>query len=115
MFVELRQWFGVVCECNGHNNLYDPELTCVDHTTARITTSVHNDGHRTANMLINLVKSELYNRRVKLPSGWVVCLSPDCEYTSSGLDYGALEQTFIMYVKNMQNCQAYITVSCNCM
>ncbi|XP_065898899.1 uncharacterized protein [Dysidea avara] len=105
VFNELRQWFGVVCECNGHNNLYDPEQACVDGTTASVTTSVHPDGNRTANMLIDLVKSELQERRVKLPSGWIVCLSPDCEYNG---------QDFIIYVKNlMTNCQVVINNSIN--
>ena len=84
--------------------MYDPEQACVDGTTASVTTSVHPDGNRTANMLIDLVKSELRERRVKLPSGWIVCLSPDCEYNG---------QDFIIYVKNlMTNCQVVINVSC---
>ena len=111
MFNELRQWFGVVCGCNGHNNLYDAELTCVDGTTASVTTSVHPDGNRTAKMLINLMKSEIQGRRVKLPSELVVCLSSDCEYSGSS-GSGVLVQNFIVYVKTLMNCQVEITVSC---
>ena len=37
--------------------VYNSELACVDYTTASITTSVHNDDHRTA---VNLNKSEVY-------------------------------------------------------
>lgn len=112
MFNELRQWFGVVCGCNGHNNLYDPELTCVDGTTASVTTSVHPDGNRTAKMLINLVRSEIQGGRVTLSSELVVCLSSDCEYSGSSLGSGVLVQNFIMYVKTLMNCQVEITVSC---
>jgi len=111
VFNKLRQWFSVFCKCNGHNNLYDPELACVDGTTASVTTSVHHDGNRTANMLIDLVKSEIQEGRNKLQSGLVVCITSDCEYNGSSLGSGELGQNFVIYIKNLISCQTVIAVS----
>ena len=39
----LREWFNSVCDCDGLNNLYKPQVTCVDDTVGKINSTVHSD------------------------------------------------------------------------
>ena len=75
----LREWFNDVCNCNGNNNLYTPQLTCLDTTTGLVTSIVHHDGDMTAQMLINEVVADIYSNDpplINLPRhGWIVFLN----------------------------------------
>ena len=76
----LREWFDSACEnyCNGHNNLYDPQLTCVDDNTAIISSIVHNEGENSAQMLIGLARANIQTRNppvVYLSNGWMLQLN----------------------------------------
>ena len=89
MMGSLREWFDLACEnyCNGHNNLYTPQLTCVDDNTAIISSIVHNEGENSAQMLINLAIEDIQARNpqvVFLSNGWMLQLnqsSPENNYT----------------------------------
>ena len=75
----LREWFNDVCNCNGNNNLYTPQLTCLDTTTGLVTSIVHHDGDMTAQMLINEAVADIYSNDpplINLPRhGWIVFLN----------------------------------------
>ena len=120
MFTELREWFSSVCECDGLNNLHEPRLDCMNSVTGNITSEVHHDNNNAAQTLIGLAKDNMQNRNqsVYLPSGWIVCLNPYCEWEcddsiSGGGDYRAysFKQQIILYIKNLTNCQNHNTVS----
>ena len=80
MMRSLREWFDSACEnhCNGHNNLYDPQLTCLDDNMAIISSIVHNEGENSAQMLINLARADIQARNppvVYLSNGWILQLN----------------------------------------
>ena len=80
MMRSLREWFDLACEnyCNGYNNLYTPQLTCVDDNTAIISSIVHNEGENSAQMLINLARANIQARNppvVFLSNGWMLQLN----------------------------------------
>ena len=112
LFQVLREWFDSVCDCDGLNNLYRPQVTCVDDTVAKIIATVHSDDNndKTAEMLIDLAKNDILRRnhaQVKISSDWIICLSEDCNEDGSVIDAegsgvlpNAAMQEFIVYVKN---------------
>jgi len=59
-------------------------------------------------MLIDMVKCEIQEERDKL---WVVCNTSNCEYNDSSIGSGELGQNFVLYVKNLMNCQIVIALS----
>ena len=75
----LREWFSDACNCNGNNNLYSPQLTCLDTITGSVTSTIHHDGDMTAQMLINAAVADIHSRDpplVNLPKlGWIVFLN----------------------------------------
>ena len=122
MFTELREWFSSVCECDGLNNLHEPQLDCMNSVTGNITSEVHHDSNNAAQTLIDLAKDSMQNGNppsVHLPSGWMVCLNPYCEWEcdesiSGSGSYWAypFKQHIILYVKSMTNCQSHNAVRC---
>lgn len=87
----LREWFDSACQdhCNGHNNLYTPQLTCLDSNTGIIVSVVHHEGEISAQMLIDLAIADIKARKppvVHLSHGWDLHLnltSPAAEQPSS--------------------------------
>lgn len=85
MVDSLREWFDSACEdyCNGHNNLYTPQLTCLDSNMGIISSVVHNERENSAQMLIDLAIADVQARNppvVNLTHGWMLRLnqtSPD--------------------------------------
>lgn len=76
----LREWFDSACQdhCNGHNNLYTPQLTCLDSHTGIIESIVHHEGETSAQMLIDLAIADLQARKppiVHLSHGWILRLN----------------------------------------
>jgi len=76
----LREWFDSACQdhCNGHNNLYTPQLTCLDHNTGIIVSVVHHEGEISAQMLIDLAIADIKARKsqvVHLSHGWILHLN----------------------------------------
>ena len=76
----LREWFDLACDvhCNGHNNLYTPQLTCLDSHMGVINSVVHHEGENSAQMLINLAIVNVQNRKpsvVHLSHGWILRLN----------------------------------------
>ena len=65
LFQVLHEWFNSVCDCDGLNNLYSPQVTCVDDTVGKITSIVHSDDNndKTAEMLIDLAKNQTHMQR----------------------------------------------------
>ena len=88
MMDSLREWFDSACEdyCNGHNNLYTPQLTCLDDNMAIISSIVHNEGENSAQMLIDLAVTDIQARNppaIYLSNGWMLRLnqsSPENNY-----------------------------------
>ena len=81
----LRQWFNSTCSCDGYNNLYNPNLTCLDGQTGIITSTVHHDVFLSAQQLINLASSDMQMRAppiVYLSHGWILCLKLNKTVTS---------------------------------
>jgi len=74
----LREWFNETCNCDGYNNLYSPQLTCLDTTTGSVSSIVYHDGDMTAQMLINAAAADIYSNDpplVNLPQhGWILFL-----------------------------------------
>ena len=111
LFQVLREWFDSVCDCDGLNNLYRSQVTCVDDTVGKIVTTVHSDdsNDKTAEMLIDLAKNDIERRnpaQVEL-SNWIICLSEDCgkTYNSGEFEMPLLPnitvQEFTLYIKNI--------------
>ena len=111
-----------MCECDGLNNLHEPRLACMDSVTGNVTSEVHHDSNNPAQSLIDLVKDNMQNGNppsVRLPSGWMVCLDPYCEWecvdsisgSGSYRDH-SFKQNIIIYVKSLTNCQNHNTVRC---
>ena len=112
LFQALREWFNSVCDCDGLNNLYGPQVTCVDDTVGKITSTVHSDdsNDKTAEMLIDLAKNDIQRRnpaQAEISSDWIICLSEDCNEDGSVIDAegsgvlpNATMQEFTVYVKN---------------
>ena len=104
LFQVLREWFDSVCDCDGLNNLYRPQVTCVDDTVGKIITTVHSDesNDKTAEMLIDLAKNDILRRntaQVEVSSDWIVCLSEDCGKTDDGSGMSSI--TMQLYIKNI--------------
>jgi len=104
-----------------HEKFYQGVLnTFYAQQLGNITSKVHYDGDNTAKALIDLVKVNMQSRNppsVHLPSGWMMCLSPycnwDCDDDSSIISGGGSElltfkQELVLYVKNLANYQNYI-------
>ena len=120
LFQALREWFNYVCDCDGLNNLYGPQVTCVDDTVGKITSTVHSDesNDKTAEMLIDLAKNDILRRNpahVKISSNWIICLSEDCgqTYNSGEFEMPLLPnitvQEFTLYIKNIScNIVSYV-------
>ena len=106
----MREWFDSVCDdCDGLNNLYDPQVTCVDDRVGKVTSTVHSDdsSDKTAQMLIDLAKNAIHSRnpaQVNISSDWIICLSKEeCDVTDAegpGTIPNAAMQEFTVYVKN---------------
>lgn len=74
----LRKWFNSICNCDGHNNLRFPNLTCINEQTGIITSEVHRDGLLSAQQLIDLARTDINSRNppvVHLSRGWILCLN----------------------------------------
>ena len=108
LFQVLRKWFNSVCDCDGLNNLYDPQVTCVDDRVGKVTGTVHSDdtSDKTAEMLIDLAKNAIHSRglaQVEISSDWIICLSEDCGKTDgevSGISM-LTSTTVQLYIKNI--------------
>jgi len=71
----LREWFNSICHCNGYNNLYNPQLTCLNSTTGSITSIVRHEGDKSAQQLIELVEAKISNNIANLSHhGWILFL-----------------------------------------
>lgn len=122
MFTELREWFSTVCDCDGLNNLHDPQLECMNDTMGVLTSAVHHEGDSAATTLIDLARANMQSRNVSsvyLPSGLMVCFNRYCEWecddiSSSSGGYGVTQQDIVIYVKILNNCQNYVAVRCFC-
>jgi len=78
----IQRWFGTVCNCD-INNSQTHSVTCLDDTTANITTMVQSYKNYTAQIIIDLIANYMQEQThsvVYLQSGWVICLNPDCEW-----------------------------------
>ena len=101
MMDSLREWFDSACEdyCNGHNNLYTPQLTCLDDNMATISSIVHNEGENSAQMLINLAIVDMQARNppaIYLSNGWMLRLnqsSPENKNILHSSSINSSEQT----------------------
>ena len=107
---DLREWFSDACNCNGHNNLYSPQLTCLDTITGSVTSTIHHDGDMTAQMLINVAVADIHSRDpplVNLPKhGWIVFLNAtNSTYTATG---GSL---YVASINGKSNKAAIIIIS----
>ena len=75
LLASLREWFNSVCHCNGYNNLYTPQLTCLNHTTGYITSIVRHEGVKSAQQLINLAVANITNNTANFSQhGWILFL-----------------------------------------
>ena len=77
LFTELRVWFSSVCDCDGLNNLHDPQLECMNNTMGVLTSAVYHEGNNAATTLIDVATANMQRRNlssVYLPSGLMVCL-----------------------------------------
>ena len=73
-------WFHSSCHCDGLNNLYSPQLICLDNHTGNITSTVHHNGMLTAKEIINLIRTGMQMRNPPvfyLPYGWILSLNID--------------------------------------
>ena len=61
MVDSLREWFDLACEhhCNRHNNLYTPQLTCLDRNMGIVSSVVHHEGENSAQILIDLAIADV--------------------------------------------------------
>ena len=84
MFRELvnamREWFDSVHkdQCNGQNNLYIPQLTCLNNHTGIISSEIRYEGECTPQMLIDLAIADVQERQppaVHLSHGWILRLN----------------------------------------
>lgn len=80
MVDSLREWFDSACKhhCNGHNNLYTPQLTCLDSKMGIISSVVHHENENSAQMLIDLAIVDVQARNppvVHLSHGWILRLN----------------------------------------
>ena len=97
-----------MCDCDGFNNLYKHQVTCLDKV-GKIVSEVHSDHNndKTAEMLIDLAKTSLQRRnppKVKISPRWILCLSKDdCdEDDSQESGMSALPNVeFTLYIKNI--------------
>ena len=117
MFTELREWFSTVCDCDGLNNLHEPQLECMNETTGSLTSRVHHEGNNAAKTLIDLATVNMQKQdppSAHLPSGWMVCLNPyciwECDDSSSGGGGYMIISSLVLYLKNLTSCQNYISV-----
>ena len=120
LFTELRVWFSSVCDCDGLNNLHDPQLECMNNTMGVLTSAVYHEGNNAATTLIDVATANMQRRNlssVYLPSGLMVCLDPHCEWecndsisSSGGYGEAYSQQGIVIYVKTLTDCQNYIAV-----
>jgi len=91
-------------------------------TTANITSKVHHNSNNAAQTLIDLARDNIQSMNppsIQLPSGLMVCLTPYCEWecdngiSGSGGYYWSysFQQSVVLYVKNLTNCQSRNAVS----
>ena len=76
----LREWFDSACKdkCNGHNNLYTPQLTCLHSHVGIVNSTVHHEGENSAQSLIDLAIADVQARQppvVHLSQGWILRLN----------------------------------------
>ena len=109
LYQAIRKWFDSVCHCDGFNNLYRHQVTCVYGTVGKIVSEVHSDDNNdvTAEMLIDLAKTDIERRNppeVKISSHWILCLSEDCgEDNSQESGMSVLPNVeFTLYIKNIR-------------
>ena len=103
MMDSLREWFDSACEdyCNGHNNLYTSQLTCLDDNVAIISSIVHNEGENSAQMLIDLAIADIQARNpsvVHLSNGWMLWLnqsSPESNNIMQSYSNNKSQQTVV--------------------
>ena len=105
MYQAICKWFDSVCNCDGFNNLYRHQVTCIDDTVGKIVSEVHSDDNNdiTAKMLLDLVKMNVERRNppeVKISSDWILCLSEDCGDQESGMSELSNVE-FTLYIKNI--------------
>ena len=120
LFEVLRKWFNSVCACDGLNNLYNPQVTCVDNRVGigKINSTVRSDdsSDKTAEMLIDLAKNAIQSRdpaQVEISSDWIICLSEDCVKTDDGVSGMSVLASIAMqlYMKNIscKNVRTYVS------
>ena len=78
----VQGWFESVCNCNiSKFQQNSTSVTCLDNTTANITTVFQSDDNNTAQAMIDKIYMQGQNHAiVYLQSGWAVCLNADCEW-----------------------------------
>ena len=111
----MRKWFDSVCDCDGLNNLYKSQVTCVDNAVGKIVSEVHSDHNndKTAEMLIDLVKTYIQRinpPKVKISPLWILCLSEDdCDEDDSQESGMSIlpNMEFTLYIKNIR-CVSYV-------
>ena len=65
-------------QCNGQNNMYIPQLTCLNNHTGIISSEIHYEGECTPKMLIDLAIADVQERQppaVYLSHGWIIHLN----------------------------------------
>ena len=78
----IQRWFESVCNCD-ISNFQQHSVTCLDNTTANITTVFKSDDNNTTQAMIDKIVNYIQGQNhavVYLQSGWAVCLNADCEW-----------------------------------
>ena len=110
LYQAIRKWFDSVCNCDGFNNFYRHQVSCVGDKVVNITSEVHSDDHndKTAEMLIDLARTDIQGRNppeVKISSHWILCLSEDQCYEDNSQESGMSMLSnveFTLYIKNIR-------------
>ena len=76
----MRGWFDSACQdnCNGHNNLYTPQLICLNSHVGIVNSTVHHEDENSAQALIDLAVADVQARQppvVHLSQGWILRLN----------------------------------------
>ena len=79
----VQGWFESVCNCDiSKFQQHNTSATCLDNTTANITTVFQSDENNTAQAMIAKIVNYIQGQNhaiVYLQSGWAVCLNADCD------------------------------------
>ena len=78
----IQRWFKSICNCE-ISKFQQQIVTCLDNTTANITTVFPPDENNTAQAMINKIVNYMHGQNhdiAYLQSGWTVCLNADCEW-----------------------------------